>query len=277
MSMRFSVISNSATYQLTRSVAAVDEGNQVTITLNTSGVQNGQKLPYTVSGPNITTSDFVGLASLSGEFAINNNTSTLILTTNADLTQEGAETFSVTLENGTGISVDINDTSAAALALEPKWVSAIPVLTSNNQNGYVVSYSSLWGGWSGFSAFNGVLTSSGWMAGDGTLPQWLKIKLPTAQVFTKAGIVEGALTVRSDYSVPAAFQIQGSNDDVNWTTLKSVSGITSIAEYAYTQTSTKTPTVYFTNNTTSYLYYRIYITQKLNTYAGVMVTDLLFA
>ena len=109
--LRFSVISNSATYQLNHSVAAVDEGDQVTITLNTTGVQNGQALPYTISGTGVTTDDFVALPSLSGNFTVQNNNAIAILTTAADDTTEGLETFMVALENGHSVAVDVNDTS----------------------------------------------------------------------------------------------------------------------------------------------------------------------
>jgi uncharacterized delta-60 repeat protein len=123
MSIRFSVISNSATYQLNRSVIAVDENAQVTITLTTTGVQNGQALPYTISGTGITTSDFVGLSSLTGEFTVIDGSANVVLTTNGDLTVEGKETFTLALDNGTSITVDINDTSA--LPPETYWINTI--------------------------------------------------------------------------------------------------------------------------------------------------------
>lgn len=116
MTLRFSVLSNDATYQLSRSAPSVNEdGSTITIILNTTGVQNQQIIPYVISGAGITTADFDGVASLTGNFIIVNGVATLPLTVRADLAVEGAETFTVTLENGASISVDINDTSGTPI------------------------------------------------------------------------------------------------------------------------------------------------------------------
>ena len=131
---RLSVIATNATYQLSSSTVSVDEGNQVTITLNTTGVQNGQALPYTISGTGITTDDFVALPSLSGNFTVQNNNAIAILTTAADDTTEGPETFNVALENGHSVAVDVNDTSIDV----PTYPSNL-WRTLNNPNAYGTS------------------------------------------------------------------------------------------------------------------------------------------
>lgn len=108
---KMSVISTNATYQLNRSVNPINEGAQVAISLTTTGVQNGQSIPYTISGTGITAGDFVGMQSLTGSFTVLNNTASLYMTASNDLVTEGAEAFRVSLENGTYVDVDVNDTS----------------------------------------------------------------------------------------------------------------------------------------------------------------------
>lgn len=109
MSLRFKVISNSATYQLTRNVAGVDEGSTFQITLNTTGVQNGQMIPYVITG--IQQNDIA--EPLSGYFVVQNGASTKTFTVYADVTTEGTEIFTLTLSDVTNknVSVTINDTS----------------------------------------------------------------------------------------------------------------------------------------------------------------------
>lgn len=111
---RLSVISSNATYSLARNVNPIGENSEVvTITLTTTGVQNGQSIPYTITGTGITSSDFVGSPSLTGNFVVQNNTAYFTLTTYADNTLEGPETFTVTLnDSGAFITVNITDTSA---------------------------------------------------------------------------------------------------------------------------------------------------------------------
>ena len=108
---KFSVISPTATYSITSNKASVDEGTLVTITLNTTGVQNGQHIPFLIVGNGINVDDFVGLSSLSGNFVIQNGTASVDLHITEDAITEGLETFDILLFNGSRISVDINDTS----------------------------------------------------------------------------------------------------------------------------------------------------------------------
>jgi len=107
---RISVIAPNATYSLSRNMAARDEGLDVIITLNTTGVQIYQQLPFTISGDGITTSDFVGLSSLSGTFTIINGQGTVTLTLAPDYDYETKETFTITLvDTQHSITVDVNN------------------------------------------------------------------------------------------------------------------------------------------------------------------------
>ena len=100
-------------YALSRSSSTVNEGSTVTITLTTTNVSNGTTVPYTITGTGITAGD-LGLGSLTGNFTVNNGTSTVTLNIAEDVTIEGSETFTLTL-NGISptksISVTINDTT----------------------------------------------------------------------------------------------------------------------------------------------------------------------
>ena len=101
------------TFELIPDVLSVNEGDQVTITLNTQGLSDGNVVPYTISGDGITSDDFTGLDSLDGTFTVIDNTASVILNISNDITTEGTETFILSLVNG-GASTDpitINDTS----------------------------------------------------------------------------------------------------------------------------------------------------------------------
>ena len=98
-----------ATYSLSRSGAAFNEGQSFTITLTTANIADATNVPYTITG--VTTADISG-ASLTGNFTIASNTASAIFTLANDALTEGAETFTITL-NGVSesITVAINDTS----------------------------------------------------------------------------------------------------------------------------------------------------------------------
>jgi hypothetical protein len=95
-----------ATYSLTRSVASVNEGGSFTITFATN--QSGS-FGYTITG--VTSAD-ISSASLTGTVT---NGDVLTYTVSNDTTTEGAETFTITLNNGLATrSVTLNDTSKTA-------------------------------------------------------------------------------------------------------------------------------------------------------------------
>lgn len=136
------------TYQLSRSVAQVNEGDTFTITLTTTNVANGTNIPYTITG---VTSEDIDEASLSGFFSIVNNTDTITVTTTADSSTEGPETFTLTLNSitpTTTISVTINDTSLTRtyqLGTNVQSVNeggsfTVTLTTTNVPNGTLVPY-----------------------------------------------------------------------------------------------------------------------------------------
>jgi len=135
MSLRFKVISNSATYQLTRNVAGVDEGSTFQITLTTTGVQNGQLIPYVITG--ISQNDIA--EPLSGYFVVQGGSANKTFTVYADVTTEGTEIFTLTLSDVTNkdVSVTINDTSAAP-STDPHFADVMLLMHMEGTNGSTV-------------------------------------------------------------------------------------------------------------------------------------------
>lgn len=97
------------TYNIGRSLSAVNEGSSVTFTLSTTNVANGTVLPYTITG--ISAND-VTTGSLTGTFTVNSGLATTTITMSADQLTEGAETATLTLNNAAASNfVVVNDTS----------------------------------------------------------------------------------------------------------------------------------------------------------------------
>lgn len=103
------------TYNIGRSLSAVNEGSSVTFTLSTTNVSNGTVLPYTISG--ISAND-VTTGSLTGSFTVNSGLATATITMSADQLTEGAETATLTLNNAAASNfVIVNDTSTTPVPL----------------------------------------------------------------------------------------------------------------------------------------------------------------
>ena len=100
----------SATYSLSASPATVDEGNNVVVTLTTTGVPNGTSVPWLISGSNITSEDFSFGGLLTGSFVVQNNTASVTIPTTRNENSEGTEeaTFSLT-NNAASIGFNINN------------------------------------------------------------------------------------------------------------------------------------------------------------------------
>jgi hypothetical protein len=136
------------TYQLSRSVSQVNEGDTFTITLTTTNVANGTNVPYTITG---VASEDIDDASLTGSFSIVNNTDTITVITTADSSTEGPETFTITLNSITptnAISVTINDTSLTRTyqlgsniqSVNEGGSFTVTLTTTNVPNGTLVPY-----------------------------------------------------------------------------------------------------------------------------------------
>jgi len=100
----------------TGGVTSINEGSSFTVTLTTTNLALNTSIPYTITG--VSSAD-IGGASLTGNFvnssgSFDSSTATLTVNVTADVTTEGAETFTITLNTITPTvtaSVVINDTS----------------------------------------------------------------------------------------------------------------------------------------------------------------------
>lgn len=113
LSISVTIVDTSKTpsYSLVATTGPVDEGDQIFVTLNTQNVASGTNIAYAVSG---ISADDLSSGSLSGNFNIQNNISTLFWTFDEDYATEGTETFTLTLTGIAGtpsVSVAINDTT----------------------------------------------------------------------------------------------------------------------------------------------------------------------
>jgi hypothetical protein len=111
-------LAGSATYAVVPSSTSVNEGATLTFTVTTTNVANGTTLYYTTTG-SIVGGDFNDGYTY-GSFVVNNNTATITKVVTADVTTEGAETFTLSIRTGslsgpvvaTTATITINDTSA---------------------------------------------------------------------------------------------------------------------------------------------------------------------
>lgn len=195
MAFKFSVISSSATFGLVSNPTTTDEGTTSTVTLTTTGVQNGQAIPYTITGTGITTAD-IGGASLTGNFIVQNGHAAVVLTISNDLSTEGFETLTLTLDyTAIAVTVGINDTSNAVVT-DTYWANVSMLLhfdganngtTFTDQKGHTLAVNtaitstaqSKFGGASGyFNGTNSVITSPSNTdfnlgTGDFTIEMWI--------------------------------------------------------------------------------------------------------
>ena len=93
-------VSRDETYTLTRDQASIIEGDQFSITLTTTGVENNESVPYTITG--ISANDLAS-GNLTGAFVMEGNTTSatdsITFTTVEDTSTEGTETATLTLDN----------------------------------------------------------------------------------------------------------------------------------------------------------------------------------
>jgi len=106
-------VSRIETYTLTRDQSSVIEGDQFTITLTTTGIENNETVPYTITG--IDAND-LSSGNITGAFVMQGNTTSatdsITFTTAEDTAAEGTETATLRLNNVTPtkeISVSIAD------------------------------------------------------------------------------------------------------------------------------------------------------------------------
>ena len=120
-----------AYYTLTANRASVNEGNSFTVTFDTNAISQ-LPLGYTITG--VSSSDFIGSPSLTGN--LTSNGQVLTFTANADLTTDGVEYFLLSLNNGqANANVLINDTSQI-----PYYTLTANVESVNEGNSFTVTF-----------------------------------------------------------------------------------------------------------------------------------------
>lgn len=139
--------------------------------------------------------------------------------------------------------------------------------SSNISGGYEASASSEYTtSDQAWEAFDGVVSEAGrWGSLSGDIPGWLKYKFPSPHKVSKYTIYPRPGYTGVNQHAPTAFTFQGSNDNTNWTTLDTKSGVTF---------ALSTPNTYTISNTTSYTYYRLYMTASTSTYLVISELEL---
>lgn len=142
--------SQTPTYQLQSSSngGTVNEGDSISVTLNTTNLPEGYFVPYTVSG--ITNADLTTPPGITGAFQVFGNSASLTWRIKEDFTSDGTETFTLNLNNGEGgtITVTILDTSqgptyslsASAASVNEGGTFTVTLTTTNVPDGTVVAY-----------------------------------------------------------------------------------------------------------------------------------------
>jgi hypothetical protein len=121
------------TYSITPAASSVNEGSSLIINVSTTNVVDGRVLYWTVNNTTTTNADFL---TTSGSFTINSNSASFSISTTADSTTEGAETFTVSIRTSstsgtvvaTSNAITINDTS-----LTPYSITASDLSVSEGQ------------------------------------------------------------------------------------------------------------------------------------------------
>lgn len=101
--------SSVATFTTALSTTSINEGQSVTVTVNTTGIPNGSTLFFT-------TSNTTDVTPTNGSFTINNNTGSFSITASEDLLVESAETFSVSIRTVSITGSVVNTTSNITIA-----------------------------------------------------------------------------------------------------------------------------------------------------------------
>ncbi len=101
--------SSVATFTTSLSTTSINEGQSVTVTVNTTGIPDGSTLFYT-------TSNTTDVTPTSGSFTINSNTGSFSITASEDLLVESAETFTVSIRTVSISGVITSTTNAVTIA-----------------------------------------------------------------------------------------------------------------------------------------------------------------
>jgi hypothetical protein len=102
------------TYAATPAASSIDEGSALTINVATTYVEDGVPLYWTINNTTTSNVDFTS-ATVSGTFTITANVGSFTITPVADITTEGAETFTVSIRTGSIVGPVVATTSAITI------------------------------------------------------------------------------------------------------------------------------------------------------------------
>lgn len=132
--------------------------------------------------------------------------------------------------------------------------TAVPTMTGATAPSGTASASSEFGGYYGWSAFNGTVAShtDTWLASDTSVPQWIRYDFGSgnSKIIAQYALVATCYGWGTDIN-PKTFKLQGSANGSSWTDLDSRSNITT-----WSLCERKTYTI---ASPASYRYYRLYI------------------
>ncbi len=114
---------------LQASVSSVDEGSTVIFTLDGGAAAAGKTYSYSITG-DVGTSDITSGSMIGTVVADSNGVAIAQVTLNSDVTTEGAESLTVTMNRKTA-TVTVNDTSAAPAAQTDFTITAAEIVTNN--------------------------------------------------------------------------------------------------------------------------------------------------
>ena len=164
----------------------VNEGDAITYTATlSSAAATAVTIPYTLSGTNVTTTDFTGQAALTGNITVaaGATTGTLILNVAADTTTEGTENLTVALSAASAVTTAIADTSISAPTI------ALTGAATVNEGGTVTYTATL------SSAATSALTIPYTLSGTGITPADFGLTALTGNISVAAGATTGTLTL----------------------------------------------------------------------------------
>jgi hypothetical protein len=131
-------------YNITQNTTSVNEGSSVIFTVTTTNVTTGTTLYWTTASTTISSTDFTPNET-AGSFTINNNTATITRSITADLLTEGVESFQLVIKTGstsgtpvaTSSVITINDVS---LTPPPTPTYTVTPVTSNVNEGSSLTF-----------------------------------------------------------------------------------------------------------------------------------------
>lgn len=124
-------------YSVEADQPSYDEGETITYTINTTNVIDNTRLYYTLSGSNITASDFTSNI-LTGSFVVVNNTATVEVIVSEDLVAEETELLTFTIDNTTAsenviINGQITTTTDTDEELNPVFLATYAIESDKTQ------------------------------------------------------------------------------------------------------------------------------------------------